>query len=195
MKPPSAPQADQAMPDLRPYVIRTYDRWIILLIVLVAGWLLFRPVFAVVAAYRGVTFEASLFPDTAEHYYRKAIAIDRSVPDGWIRLGELFYNFSYGQRSRYLEAADAFEAGSAACPANGRLPFDLGRTYMLALKEPKKAEAAFRESVRRDPSDEFAWDYLGWAALKAGDRATAVAAWRQVLKINPGHDAARRAIQ
>ena len=53
--------------DVRPYVVRTYDRWIILVLVVVVGWLLFRSVFAVVTAYRGVTFEAALIPDTAEH--------------------------------------------------------------------------------------------------------------------------------
>lgn len=181
--------------DVRPYVIKTYDRWIILVIVLVAGWFLFRPVFAVVAAYRGVTFEALLVPDTAEHYYRKAIAIDPAVPDGWIRLGELFYDWNRGDRARYVLAAEAFEGGTKAVPRNAKLPFDLGRTYLLKLHEYNKAEAALRESVRRDPNDEFAWDYLGYAAAKNGDRAYAIECWRQVLKINPRHDSARKAIE
>jgi len=181
--------------DDRPYVIRTYDRWIILVIVLVAGWLLFRPIFAVVAAYRGVTFEAGLFPDTAEHYYKKAIAIDPSVPDGWIRLGELYYFWNGGQMSRYRQAAATFEAGTRACPTNARLAFDLGRTYLLKLKDYHKAEAALRESVQRDPTGEFAWDYLGYAALKSGHRQYALECWRQVLKINPKHDSARKALE
>ena len=32
--------------EVRPYIILTYDRWIILAIVLVGGWLLFRPIFS-----------------------------------------------------------------------------------------------------------------------------------------------------
>lgn len=181
--------------DSRPYVIQTYDRWIILVIVLVAGWFLFRPVFAVVTAYRGVTFEASLFPDAAEHYYRKATFIDPAVPDGWIHLGELYYYWNGGSRARFVMAAETFEAGMRACPTNARLAFDLGRTYLLKLKDYKKAEAALRESVRRDPTNEFAWDYLGYAAVKAGDRRYAIACWREVLKINPNHDSARKAIR
>lgn len=166
-----------------------------MVIVLVAGWFLFRPVFAVVAVYRGVTFEAALIPDTAEHYYKKAIAIDPAVPDGWIRLGELYYDWSGNKRARFLQAAQTFEAGMRACPTNAKLPFDLGRVYFIKLNEPKKAEAALRESVRRDPSGEFAWDYLAYAALKAGDRQYALDCWRQVLKINPNHESARKALE
>ena len=181
--------------EVKPYVIRTYDRWIILVIVLVGGWLLFRPIFAVVAAYRGVTFESVLIPDTAEHYYKKAIAIDPKVADGWIHLGELYYFWSRAEPSRYELAAQTFEAGMQAVPDNAKLPFDLGRVYLLKLHEYKNAEAALRESVKRDPTNEFAWDYLAYAALKSGDRRYALACWRQVLKINPGHDSARRALQ
>jgi len=179
----------------RPYVIRTYDRWIILVIVLVAGWFLFRPIFAVVTAYRGVTFEASLIPDTAEHYYKKAIAIDPAVPDGWIHLGELYYSFSEQNQVRYRLAAATFAAGTNAAPDNARLPFDLGRTYLIKLHDDKKAEDALRISVQRDPTNEFAWDYLAYAALKNGDRPFALQCWRKVLEIDPGHESARREIQ
>lgn len=179
----------------RPYIVSTADRWIILVLVLVAGWFLFRPVFAVVAAYRGVTFESSLIPDAAEHYYRKAIAIDSAVPDGWIHLGELFYYWNYGQRSRFLEAAQVFQDGMRAVPNNARIPFDLGRVYLIKLKDYKKAEAALREAVRRDPMDEFSWDFLGYAAAGAGDRKYALECWRHVLKLNPNHDSARKALE
>ena len=181
--------------DVRPYVVRTYDRWIILVLVLVVGWLLFRPVFAVVTAYRGVTFEAALIPDTAEHYYKKAIAIDPAVPDGWIHLGELYYSFSYEDRARYELAAQTFAAGEKAVPNDARLPFDLGRTYLIKLHDYKKAEDALRIAVQRDPSMEFGWDYLAYAALKNGDRQYAIECWRKVLEINPNHDSARRAIE
>jgi len=190
---PGDPREPKA--DTRPYVIKTYDRWIILVIVLVGGWFLFRPIFAVVAAYRGVTFEASLFPDAAEHYYRKAIAIDPAVPDGWIHLGELLYFWNRADSGRFAEAAATFDAGTRACPANARLPFDLGRTYLLKLHDYRKAEDALRESVNRDPTNEFAWDYLAYAAMKAGDRQFALRCWREVLKINPKHDSARQALE
>jgi tetratricopeptide (TPR) repeat protein len=178
----------------RPYIINTYDRWIILVIVMVGGWLLFRPVFAVVAAYRGVTFEASLLPDTAEHYYKKSISIDRSVPDGWIHLGELYYDWNRGDRARFEEAARTFQAGMRAVPTNARLPFDLGRTYLLKLHDYPRAEAALKEAVERDPQSEFGWDYLGYAAVKTGDRRYAIECWRRVLEIDPQHESARKAI-
>ena len=182
-------------PEIRPYIISVRDRWIILVIVLVAGWLFFRPIFAVVCAYRGVTFEAALIPDAAEHYYKKAISIDPAVPDGWIHLGELYYFWNEGKQTRYEDAAAAFESGTQAVPSNARLPFDLGRTYLLKLHDYKKAEAALRESVRRDPKGEFAWDYLAYAALHTGDRVHALKAWREVLKLNPNHESARKALE
>ena len=51
--------------DVRPYIIRTYDRWIILVLVLVCGYLLFRPVIAFSAYYRGLSFERMLSPRDA----------------------------------------------------------------------------------------------------------------------------------
>lgn len=181
--------------DVRPYVVRTYDRWIILVLVLVGGWLLFRPIFAVVAAYRGVTFESALVPDIAEHYYKKAIAIDPKVPDGWVHLGELYYFWNEGSRTRFSDAAATFEAGEKAVPENATLPFDLGRVYLLKLHDYKKAEDALRIAVQRDPTKEFAWDYLAYAALKNGDRQYALECWRKVLEIDPNHDSARRALE
>jgi tetratricopeptide (TPR) repeat protein len=189
------PPTGAAPVDNRPYVIKTYDRWIILVLVLVAGWFLFRPVFAVVCAYRGVTFEAALIPDTAEHYYKKAVWIDPAVEDGWVHLGELYYFWDRGDRARDEQAAQTFAAGTTDVPSSWRLPFDLGRTYLLRLDEPKLAEVALREAVQRNPNAEFAWDYLGYAAAKSGDRAFAISCWRTVLKINPAHISARDAIR
>ncbi|HXW76773.1 MAG TPA: tetratricopeptide repeat protein [Candidatus Eremiobacteraceae bacterium] len=188
--------------DDRPYVIKTYDRWIILLIVLVGGWFLFRPVFAEVCVFRGNTFESQLVDWTAEHYYKKAIAIDPAVPDGWIRLGELYYYFSHGDPQRTIEAANTFAAGMKAAPNDPYLPFDLGRVELLRLHDYHKAEAALRESIRRNPQTtpvlrheaEFAWDYLGYAALHNGERKYAIECWQQVLKIDPDHTSARDAI-
>lgn len=181
--------------DTRPYVIKTYDRWIILVLVLAASWFLFRPDFAAVCASRGIAFENALIPDTAEHYYKKAIWIDPYVEDGWRHLGELYYFWERGDRQRDELAAQTFAQGMQDVPASYWLPFDLGRVYYLRLGEPKLAEAALREAVRRNPNFEFAWDYLGYAAAKAGDREFAIQCWKRVLEINPDHVSARDAIR
>lgn len=181
--------------DVRPYVVRTYDRWIILVLVLVGGWLLFRPIFSVVAASRGLAFENALIPDTAEHYYKKAIAIDPAVPDGWLDLGRLYYSFNTDEGGRYEEAAATFAAGTEAVPKDARLPFELGRTYLIKLHDYKRAAAALKISVARDPDGEFAWDYLAYASLRSGDRRFALECWRKVLEIDPNHESARRALE
>lgn len=189
--------ADPVAParDDRPYIVKTYDRWIILVLVVVGGWFLFRPVMATVCAYRGITYEASLAPDVAEHYYRKATRIDSGVELGWLWLGDLYYNWSQGSPARYQLAAQAYAQGAQDVPASWQLPFDLGRTDYLRLGAPKAAVTALQEAVRRNPKAEFAWDYLGYASLRAGDRAYAISCWRRVLAINPNHTSARDAIR
>src|SRR5579864_5978877 len=74
-----------------PYIVRTYDRWIILVIVLVAGWFMFRPIFAYTTYYRGLSFERMLRFDVALHYYRKSQAIYHAIPAGWVGEGDLHY--------------------------------------------------------------------------------------------------------
>ena len=77
-----SPEQGRAV-DERPYIIRTYDRWIILIIVLIAGWLLFRPLMAYTVFYRGLSFERMFRLTDAEYYYRKATKVDPKVPQGW----------------------------------------------------------------------------------------------------------------
>jgi cytochrome c-type biogenesis protein CcmH/NrfG len=112
-----------------------------------------------------------------------------------LRLGEFYYYWNGGSHDRMVMAAQVFDGGTKAVPHSSRLAFDLGRTYLLKLNDPKRAEDALREAVRRDPSNEFAWDYLGYAALRSGDRAYALTCWREVLKINPAHTSARDALR
>jgi tetratricopeptide (TPR) repeat protein len=194
---------DAPAKDVRPYVVRTYDRWIILVIVLVGGWFLFRPIFAYVTMYRGITFETQLVEKTAEHYYRKSIAIDPKMPDGWIKLGELYYFWSYNDPARYEAAAQIFASGEQWAPDNYVLPWDLGRVYLVKLHRPADAEAALRESLKRNPEStpdqrrtaEFSWDYLAYAALETGDVGYARRCWQEVLRIDPGYTSARDALR
>src|SRR6202030_3512227 len=75
--------------DIRPYVIRTYDRWIILVVVLVVGWFLFRPMFGYAVYYRGLSFERMLNLEVAESYYAKSTRVYPYLVEPWLALSVL----------------------------------------------------------------------------------------------------------
>ena len=181
--------------DVRPYVIRTYDRWIILVIVLVAGYLLFRPVFAYSAYYRGVSFERMLSIATAKHYYQRAIDIDKNVPEGWIGLGELYMMDGQTNRADHDLAVSTFINGSGANPKDAYLPFLLCRTYYEQGRDFVHALPACQRSIDIDASNKFAWDYAAWSTLQLGNARQAVGYWQRALAIDPNYTAARLAIQ
>jgi tetratricopeptide (TPR) repeat protein len=166
----------------KPYIIRTYDRWIILALVLVASWLLFRPLFAYSVYYRGVSFERLLALHTAEHYYRKAISVDAHIPEPWEALGQLYLMRARGSKEALAGAIDTYSRGSENNPKNGQLPFGLCRAYFEAARDYQKALVWCKRSAKVDPSFHFAWDYAGWASFKVGDRAHAALYWRESLK-------------
>ncbi len=166
----------------RPYIVKTYDRWIILGIVLVAGWFLFRPIFAFSVYYRGVSFEHMLAVDTAEHYYRKSIGVYPHIPDAWLALGQIFMMRMRSSPDAYAGAIDTFTRGMDANPRDGALPFFLCRTYYEGRHDYQHALDACKRSVAADPSIHFAWDYAGWASFHLGDRSHAAFYWRESLK-------------
>jgi len=181
--------------DVRPYVIRTYDRWIILVIVLVVGYILFRPIFAFTAYYRGLSFERMLSIPPAMHYYQRSIDIDPNIPDGWIGLGTLYMMDGRVYKDDHDLAVSTFSRGAAANPKNAQLPFLLCRTDYEQGHHFKDALAACLESVRRDPStNKFAWDYAAWSAVQTGDATDAVHYWKQALLIDPRYYNAQLAI-
>ena len=188
----TSPTAGQSAPvDERPYIIRTYDRWIILVIVLVAGWLIFRPLIAFTVYYRGLSFERVFRLTDAEYYYRKATRVDPRVPQGWQGWGELEYSRAPGDPVARQAAIEIFGNGASFNPRYAPLAFDLGRAYFLD-RQYEKARDAFLRSAAINPNDMFSWDFAAWSSLRAGDIRRARAYWHQVLKIDPGNATAAR---
>lgn len=187
----STPNVGARVDDTRPYIIRTYDRWIILVIVLVVGWLIFRPLIAFTVYYRGLSFERVFRLPDAEYYYRKATRVDPRVPQGWVGWGELEYSRAPGDQVARQAAIDIFRTGSSFNPRYAPLAFDLGRAYFLD-RQYLNARKAFLQSAEISPNDMFSWDYAAWSSLHAGDIDRAREYWHQVLKIDPGNSTAAR---
>jgi tetratricopeptide (TPR) repeat protein len=193
---PQSAQAAIANPpatDARPYVVRTYDRWIILVIVLVVGWLLFRPMFAFTVYYRGLSFERVLQLPSAMHYYIKSTRIDKNVPQGWQGWAELVMMRAPSDESQRQLALSILHQGISYNPKYGPLAFDLGRTYYMGHEYGKAADAFYR-SAQLMPSDMFSWDFAAWSSFHAGELARALRYWHEVLRIDPGNAVAHRQI-
>ncbi len=179
--------------DERPYVIRTYDRWIILVLVVVVGWFLFRPVFAFTVYYRGLSFERSLQIPSAYHYYIKSTHIYKKIPEGWQGWAELVMMKAPADETQRQLALSILTQGISFNPTYAPLEFDLGRTYYMH-KDYQRATAAFYRSAQLAPNDMFNWDFAAWSSLHSGNVALALKYWREVLRIDPGNAVAHRQI-
>jgi tetratricopeptide (TPR) repeat protein len=177
--------------DERPYVIRTYDRWIILVIVLVVGWFIFRPIIAYSVYYRGVSYERLLRLSSAEHYYAKSTRVYSKIPQGWQAWGELYLMRAPSQKSAQQSAVEIFTKGMSNNPAFAPLAFDLGRSYFIG-KDYAKARESFERSAHYAPDDMFSWDFAAWSSLKSGNLKLARQYWHEVLRIDPGNATAAR---
>jgi len=180
--------------DVRPYVVRTYDRWIILVVVLVAGWFLFRPIFGYVVYYRGLSFERMLSLDLAERYYAKSTRIYSHLYEPWLALSVLQGMDGRVHAADYQAALSTLKQGLLYNPHSGPLSFQMCRDYYEIGHDYKPAFAACARSVTDDPSNKFAWDYGAWAAHRSGDEKDAVDYWRHALAIDPNYVTAARAI-
>jgi tetratricopeptide (TPR) repeat protein len=190
----ATPQPERSSaPDERPYIVRTYDRWIILVLVLVLGWFLFRPLFAFVVYYRGVSFERMFQLPSAQHYYIKSTKVYPKIPQGWQGWAELLMMRAPSDESQRQLALSVLERGIGYNPNYGPLEFDLGRTYFMR-KQYKQAAAAFVRSAQLSPNDLFSWDYAAWASFHEGDVPQALRYWHEVLRIDPKNVIAHRQI-
>jgi tetratricopeptide (TPR) repeat protein len=180
--------------DVRPYVIRTYDRWIILVVVLVAGWLLFRPLFGFGVYYRGLSFERMLNLGDARYYYARSTHVYPNSELPWLALAALQSMDARVHAADYKAALSTLKNGLAYNPHSGALAFQMCRDYYEIGHDYPSAFAACTRSVRDDPSNKFAWDYGAWAAHRSGDTKNAVVYWRQALRLDPTYATAAQAL-
>jgi tetratricopeptide (TPR) repeat protein len=194
MKTDAAVKVPGVKVDGRPYVVRTYDRWIILIIVIVAGWFLFRPVFAFSVYYRGLSFERMFQLPTALHYYIKSTKVYKRVPLGWQGWAELLMMKAPSDENVRQQALSVLNQGIESNPDYGPLWFDLGRTHFIGKEFPQAANA-FARSAQLMPNDLFSWDWAAWSAFHAGQISRAAQYWQQALRIDPVFKPARRQLQ
>lgn len=100
--------------------------------------------------------------------------------EAWIQLGHIY--FDTGQSS---EAIDAYEKALAIAPDNANVLTDLGVMYRRS-KQPKKALENFDKAAQVDAGHEISRFNKGIVLLHdLNDTEGAVAAWQELVKINP----------
>jgi tetratricopeptide (TPR) repeat protein len=180
--------------EVRPYVVRTYDRWIILVVVMAVGWFLFRPIFGFGVYYRGLSFERMLNLGVAERYYAKSTRVYPYLVDPWLALSLLQGMDGRVNSKDYAAALSTLNEGLSYNPHSAALSFQLCRDFYEIGQDYPSAYSACARSVRDDPSNKFAWDYGAWAAHRSGDEKVAVNYWGHALRLDPNYVTAARAI-
>ena len=117
---------------------------------------------------------------TAEPYYRNALALDPSDRRWAYYLGHLYRNLG-----PLAEAAESFEHARELAPDDVATLVWLGDVH-LALGQPDVARPLFGRAVELDPGSAAAWYGAGRVALAAGELRPAVDALQRALELNPG---------
>jgi hypothetical protein len=111
--------------------------------------------------------------------YREALAKDPNDVDANIGFGNLLFD-----SSQWEKAADHYGRALAKAPGNADVRVDRA----IALHNLDRNDEALKELqrvTREAPTHKNAWLNLGVISATLGDRAGAIAAWEQYLKLDP----------
>ena len=118
--------------------------------------------------------------------YREALAKDPNDVDANIGFGNLLFD-----SSQWEKAVDHYGRALAKAPGNADVRVDRA----IALHNLDRNDEALKELqrvTREQPTHKNAWLNLGVISATLGDRAGAIAAWEQYLKLDPNRRARRR---
>jgi Flp pilus assembly protein TadD len=124
----------------------------------------------------------------AQAEYERTIALDPKMSEAYLNLGMLLL--------------DNREDAAAVAPlrkAVDLLPAQSRPRYLLAVALDRSgdrtgAAESFEALLHLDPNDITAIDYLGWAALRAGQPAEAEARFRRAVEVQPSGPEGRRGL-
>lgn len=111
--------------------------------------------------------------------YREALAKDPNDVDANIGFGNLLFD-----SSQWEKAADHYGRALAKAPGNADVRVDRA----IALHNLNRNDEALKELqrvTREQPTHKNGWLNLGVISATLGDRAGAIAAWEQYLKLDP----------
>lgn len=108
------------------------------------------------------------------------VAANPDSATAWIRLGNVYFD-----TDQYQKAIDAYTRSLELAPGNPDVLTDMGIMYRN-IGRPEKAVEVFRQAAANDPGHEQSRFNTGIVLLYDLDNpAEAVAAWQDLLRINP----------
>lgn len=120
-----------------------------------------------------------LAPESGESHYQLGLALARAgkQADASVEL----------QKGRQLSAADDRNQNASLDISEGRAAFQKG--------EFEQAAAKFQHAIRLEPQSSIAYRDLAMVLEKQGDRASAAAAYKKAVDLNPGDLPSRESLQ
>ena len=121
--------------------------------------------------------------------FRQTLAKDPDNVPANIGLGNLFYD-----SNKWQEAIQHYQKALDKDPKNADVRVDMAICYHN-LGQDDRAKQEMERVTREHPEHRNAWLNLGVVSSNTGDRATAIRAWEQYLKLEPSgtHSSAIRA--
>ncbi|HET9939499.1 MAG TPA: tetratricopeptide repeat protein [Candidatus Eisenbacteria bacterium] len=121
--------------------------------------------------------------------YRQRLATNPDDVDANIGMGNLYFDSSQWER-----AVDSYQRALDKAPGNADVRVDMA-VALHNLGQNQKAKDEMERVTRESPEHRNAWLNLGVVSAQMGDRAGAVKAWEQYLKLDPNgpHSASIRA--
>lgn len=117
--------------------------------------------------------------------YKDIIAKDPKNYDALVALGNIY--FDSGQHEKAIET---YQKALELNPNDSNVRTDMGTMYRK-IGNTDKAIETFRKSASINPKHENSWYNLGVTLYNdKNDLKGAVAAWEELLKINPNHPSA-----
>lgn len=112
--------------------------------------------------------------------YSDRVALNPQDVNAWVTLGNLY--FDTGQPAKSIEA---YSRSLELSPDNANVLTDMGVMHR-ALGEFQKAVDTFAKAIALDPRHETARMNIGIVLLyDLGDKEGAIAAWQDLVRINP----------
>ena len=114
----------------------------------------------------------------AESAFRRAVALDESLSWAWLRLGTCVES-----QRRFDEAIDCYRraTGSKDCAPEGWVAL---AELLARLDRLPEAREAYERLLRLRPTGRV-WSNFGNVLLALGDRAAAIAAYRESIQLSP----------
>jgi cytochrome c-type biogenesis protein CcmH/NrfG len=121
--------------------------------------------------------------------YRQKLATNPDDIEANIGIGNLFFD-----SNQWQGAIEHYQKALAKTPGNADVRVDMAVAYHN-LGQNDKAKEEMERVTRENPTHRNAWLNLGVVSADLGDRATAIRAWEQYLKLEPNgpHSASLRA--